>query len=244
MAPVTALQRLREEQAGISLVEWLVAMFVFGIVITLIANLYVSTNRAMDTAQNTNQNTRSASNAMNEMARMLRAGTDNPVASTGFGAPPPNNPAFVYARNESVLFYAFVNLTGTAQQPIQVRLRVDAASRRLLEDIWPATDLGNGYWSFPAETTLPQRTRTLADVIAPKTATTPWTFTYLDATNTPIATGAGTTGGVANVPATLASIAAVQLTVTVLSRLGVTDHSVTLQNTVGLPNLGLDRTIS
>lgn len=238
------LRRLRHDQSGVSLVEWLVAMFVFGIVITLISSLYVSTTRAMDNAQNTNQNTRSAANAMNEMARMLRAGTDNPVSSTGFGAPPPNDPAFVYARNESVLFYAFVNLTGTAQQPIQVRLRVDGTTRRLLEDIWPATSLGNGYWSFPAESTAPQRTRILADVIAPKTTTTPWTFTYLDANNAPIATSAGATGGVANVKTTLASIASVQLTVTVLSRLGVTDHQVTLQNTVGLPNLGVNRTIS
>ncbi|WP_285115717.1 prepilin-type N-terminal cleavage/methylation domain-containing protein [Leifsonia sp. fls2-241-R2A-40a] len=240
----SVVRRLSSDQSGISLIEWLVAMFVFGIVITLIANLYVSTTRAMDNAQNTNQNTRSASNAMNEMARMLRAGTDNPVSSTGFGAPPPNDPAFVYARNESVLFYAFVNLTGTTQQPIQVRLRIDSATRQLLEDTWPATSLGNGYWSFPAETTAPQRTRILADVIAPKTTGSSWTFTYLDVTNTPIPTGAGTGGGVANVKTTLASIASVQLTVTVLSRLGVADHQVTLQNTVGLPNLGLNRTIS
>lgn len=238
------LRRLRRDDSGISLIEWLVAMFVFGIVITLVANLYVSTTRAMDTAQNTNQNTRSASNAMNEAARMLRAGTDNPVPSTGFGAPPPNDPAFVYARNESVLFYAFINLTGTAQQPIQVRLRIDGTTRRLLEDIWPATDLGNGYWSFPSETSTPQRTRILADAVAPKAATTPWTFTYLDATNTAIATAAGTAGGVANVKTTLASIAAVQVTLTVQSRLGVADHAVTLQNTIGLPNLGAHRTIS
>lgn len=236
--------RLRHDESGISLIEWIVAMFVFGIVITLIANLYVSTTRAMDNAQNTNQNTRSAANAMNESARMLRAGTDNPVQATGFGTPPPNDPAFVYARNESVLFYAFVNLTGTAQQPIQVRLRVDQTSRQFVEDIWPATNIGNGYWSFPAETTTPQRTRILADAIAPRTGTAPWTFTYLDATNTAIATSAGATGGVANVKTTLATIAAVQVTLTVLTKTGVADHSVTLQNTVGLPNLGQNRTIS
>jgi type II secretory pathway pseudopilin PulG len=236
--------RLRRDESGISLIEWIVAMFVFGIVITLIANLYVGTTRAMDNAQNTNQNTRSASNAMNETARMLRAGTDNPVQATGFGTPPPNDPAFVYARNESVLFYAFVNLTGTAQQPIQVRLRVDQASRQLVEDIWPATNIGNGYWSFPAETTTPQRTRILADAIAPRSNTSPWTFTYLDTTNTAIATSVGATGGVANVKTTLATIAAVQVTLTVLTRTGVTDHSVTLQNTVGLPNLGQNRAIS
>lgn len=239
-----SLRRLRDDDSGISLVEWLVAMFIFGIVITLIANLYVSTTKAMDNAQNTNQNTRSASNAMNEMARMIRAGTDNPVAATGFGTPPPNNPAFVYARNESVLFYAFVNLTGTAQQPIQVRLRIDATTRRLTEDIWPAISLGNGYWSFPSETTTPQRTRILADVVAPQTGSAPWTFRYLDVTNTPIATGAGVTGGVANTATALASIASVQITLTILTRLGVTTHSVSLQNTVGLPNLGLNRTIS
>ncbi|MFJ3491267.1 prepilin-type N-terminal cleavage/methylation domain-containing protein [Leifsonia aquatica] len=236
--------RLRDDESGISLIEWIVAMFVFGIVITLIANLYVSTTRAMDNAQNTNQNTRSASNAMNETARMLRAGTDNPVQATGFGTPPPNDPAFVYARNEAVLFYAFVNLTGTTQQPIQVRIRVDQTTRKLVEDIWPSTSLGNGYWSFPAETTTPQRTRILADAIAPRAGTAPWTFTYLDSTNTAIATSVGATGGVANVKTTLATIAAVQVTLTVLTKTGVTDHSVTLQNTVGLPNLGQNRTIS
>lgn len=238
------ISRPLRDEAGISLIEWIVAMFVFGIVIALISGLYVGTTRAMDNAQNTNQNTRSASNAMNEAARMLRAATDNPVQATGFGTPPPNDPAFVYARNESVLFYAFVNLTGTAQQPIQVRLRVDASTRRLVEDIWPATNIGNGYWSFPAETTAPQRTRILADAVAPRVGTASWTFTYLDTTNTPVGTSAGATGGVANVKATLATIAAVQVTLTVLTRTGVNDHAVTLQNTVGLPNLGQSRTIS
>ncbi|WP_348788698.1 prepilin-type N-terminal cleavage/methylation domain-containing protein [Leifsonia sp. NPDC080035] len=244
MTPARLHHRLRRDESGISLVEWIVAMFVFGIVITLIANLYVSTTRAMDNAQNTNQNTRSASNAMNEVARMLRAGTDNPIQATGFGTPPPNDPAFVYARNESVLFYAFVNLTGTAQQPIQVRLRIDATTRKLYEDIWPATNIGNGYWSFPAESTTPQKTRILADAIAPQTGTAPWTFTYLDASNNPITTSAGAAGGVANVKTTLATIAAVQVSLTILTKLGVTAHSVTLQNSVGLPNLGQNRVIS
>jgi type II secretory pathway pseudopilin PulG len=218
-------------------------MFVFAIVITLVANLYVSTTNAINVAQNTNQNTRSVSNAMNEVARMLRAGTDNPVPGTGIGTPPPNNPAFVYARNEAVLFYAFVNLTGTAQKPIMVRFQVNSTTRRLTESIWPAIDSGNGYWTFPSESTAPQQTRTLADVIAPRT-TGAWAFTYLDKTNAPIATSPPTasTGTVAT--AALSAITSVQVSLTTLTALGVTEHSVSLQNTVGLPNLGVNRTIS
>ena len=79
---------------------------------------------------------------------------------------------------------------------------------------------------------------------ASQTGTAPWTFTYLDANNNPITTGAGAAGGVANVKTTLATIAAVQVSLTVLTKLGVTDHAVTLQNTVGLPNLGQNRVIS
>ncbi|GAA1440213.1 type IV pilus modification PilV family protein [Leifsonia poae] len=238
-------RRLRSDESGISLVEWIVAMFVFGIVITLIANLYVSTVNALGVAQNTNQNTRSATNVMNEAARMLRAGTDNPIQGSGVGTPPPNDPAFVYARNESVLFYAFVNLTGTAQKPIMVRLRIESGTRRFTESVWPATNLGNGYWSFPAETTTPQSTRILAGAIASRATGKPWTFTYLDATNTPIAMSSATlaTGEITSA-ATRATIASVQVTLTVQSSLTDTAHTVTLQNTVGLPNLGLNRTLS
>jgi type II secretory pathway pseudopilin PulG len=238
-------RRLKDDQSGISLIEWIVAMFVFGIVITLIANLYVSTVNALGVAQNTNQNTRSATNAMNEAARMLRAGTDNPIQGTGVGTPPPNDPAFAYARNESVLFYAFINLTGTAQKPIMVRLRVDSGTRKFTESIWPATDLGNGYWSFPSESTTPQSTRILADAIATRGTGKPWTFTYLDATNTPIAmSSATTTTGEITSATARATIASVQVTLTVQSSLTDATHTVTLQNTVGLPNLGLNRTIS
>jgi type II secretory pathway pseudopilin PulG len=234
-----AAQRREHAEAGVTVLEMLVAVAVFSVVIALISNLYVSTTRALTVAQTTNQNTRQVSNAMNESTRMLRAGTDNPVQGQSL-----NDPAFVSATNETVVLYAYVNLTGSTQKPIMVRLSVDPTTRRLIETIWPATDLGNGYWSFPAVTSTPSNVRTLAQVVSPHASGAPWTFTYLDANNNAIATSSGTLATGAVAATSLATIAAVQVTLTIQPSLINATHPVTLQNTVGLPNLGLNRITS
>ena len=223
--------RAAGDESGFTLMELLIAMLLFGVVIAVASNLYVSTTRSLNVAQNVNQNTRQASNVINESARMIRAATPNPVSGQATSAP-----AFVSATNESVLLYAYVNLTGSTQQPIMVQLSLNAR-RQIVETIWPSTALAGGYWQFPATTTTPTVTRILGGIIGPKSATTPWLFTYLDNTGTPIATSSNVLSTGAIPAATLASIASVQITVTAQTSLSDATNSVTLENTVGLSNI-------
>ncbi|MFC5928109.1 type II secretion system protein [Cryobacterium melibiosiphilum] len=215
----------REREQGLSLVELLVAMLVLGILAAIVSGLYVSSMRSVSHAEVLTANTRSVSNGMNEMARVIRAATDNPVSGVVLSAP-----ALEAAGAESVTFYAYVNL-GTpvaTQPPVKVRLNLDA-NRRLVETKFAAVTLTPGFYGFSAT---PVSRRILTEAIAP--AGTPSLFRYLQADGTtivPAATGL-----------TLAErrlVTAVQVSVTVTN--GSTDARtwVTLQNTVGMPNVGL-----
>jgi prepilin-type N-terminal cleavage/methylation domain-containing protein len=212
-------------EQGLSLVELLVSMLVLGIVTAVVTGLYVSTMRNVTYAQNLSANTRSVSNGMNEMARVIRAATDNPVPGVTLSAP-----ALEKAKDESVTFYAYVNLGTTlaTQPPIKVELSLDA-NRRLVETKYAAVSVASGYYAFSSS---PESSRLLTETIAP--ATTPSLFSYLKSDGTAIVPSAG---GLTAAERRL--ITAVQISITVTN--GSTDARtwVTLQNTVGMPNRGL-----
>jgi prepilin-type N-terminal cleavage/methylation domain-containing protein len=232
------MQRARElhPEAGFSLIELIVAMAILTVLSTIVIGTYVSTVKVMGTANAVNVNSEQASNAMNESARQIRAATSNPVASTSGSVP--NAPAIVAAGTDSVTLYAYVNLQSSSiQQPEQVRLRVDPTTRQFKEDIWPGTQSSAGYWTFPATTTTPSLTRTLAGFVAPHvgaaTTSNPYVFTYL-AGGTALTVP---TTGPPWTPAQFNSITAIQITLTVETNITTATQSVTLQNTVGMPNL-------
>ena len=218
--------------AGLSLAELLVSMMLLGIVMTIVTALFLSATQSIATARGINTNTKVASNGMNEAARVIRAGTDNPVAGNAL-----SDPAFVSARNETLIMYAYVNLDSSAESPVMIRLTVDT-NRRLVESRWPATALSNGNWSFPAPTTSPASTRILAETVSPQSAA-PWLFTYLLANGDPLPVP--TTGTFTATQ--LRTIAAVRVTLSVQSSPTDSKHAVTLTNAVGIPNLGIPRTV-
>lgn len=226
-------ETLRTGMRGFTLVELIVAMVLLGLILTMVGGLFISTTRDITLARNINQNARQAANGMNEIARVIRAGTDNPVAGQSL-----NDPAFVIATNEAVVLYAYINLDSAAQQPMMIRLSLDS-SRRLVESRWPATALANGNWSFPSCTSAttcsvpPATSRVLAAYVAPAAAA-PWLFTYLQSDGSALTIPAG--GFTATQFRTIASVR-----VNLKIQTSVTDatKSVTLQNTVGIPNLSL-----
>ena len=224
--------RLRKErteaEAGISLTELIVAMLIFGIASTMIIGFFVSTTRTMSLAQSLNTNTKQASNGMNQTARLIRAGTENPIPNNNT-----NDPAFVEAMPERLTMYAYVNLQSSEQTPVMVQLSLNA-QRQLIEKQWAANDIGNGYWSFPAVTASPLSTRILASSVAPVGTM----FTYLKADGTALPSTGTHSADVRR------SIAAVKVTLT-LQEAGLgAEHRVTLENTVGIPNLGFHRVVS
>lgn len=220
------------DDAGLTLVELMVAVLIFGILMSVVSSLYINTIDATSTAEGVDQNTRQASNMMDETARMIREATPNPVQGQT-----DSSPAFVSATNESVELYAYVNLTGTVQQPIMVQFSL-SSSRELVEKTWASTSLSGGYWSFPADTTTPATTRTLGGIVAPHTGGSPWLFTYLDDDGNEIVPSSTSlsTGSVAST--SLGDVYFVEIDI--VAQTGATDptDSVTLQNTVGLSNIG------
>ena len=218
----------KSDDRGITLVELIVAMSLLLVVSVVVIGGYQAVVGSLGTANALNKNTEQASNGMNEAAREIRAATSNPVAGQTL-----NDPAVVTATNESLVIYAYVNLqSSSAQLPVQVRLRVDPATRGLYEDIWSATQNSAGYWIFPSPATAPKSTRQLATYIATPASSDPYIFTYLAGTTvlTVPTTGAFTT-------AQRLSITSIKITMTVQASPTDASHAVTLQNTVGMPNL-------
>ncbi len=224
----TIRDRVDRPEAGLSLVELIVAMALLSLVLLLVMGFFMSGTNAYLLGQTIDTNTRNAANGMNEISRYLRAATDNPVQNQ-----PINDPAFTEANNEAVTFYAYVNLASSTEQPVKVRFSLDAA-RRVIETRWSSYVISSGYWGF---NTTPVSTRIFSNTVVNQTGSNPFVFTYLKADGTTVAVP---TGGIID-PNVLRTIAAVRLTMQ-LGTSATATSSVTLQNTVGLPNLGIART--
>ena len=227
---------LRRDESGISLIELLVAMVLTTIVMLIAVGLFSQIMNVSQSAGSLNTNTRQAANGMNEMARIIRAGTNNPVKNQLTPSP-----AFVAASAESLTIYTYVNQSSSDQTPKMVRFRVvrsgtgSAATATLVEDTWAATATTDKYWTFPAASTTPASSRTLASTVAAASTSTPL-FTYLDGDGNPIAVpGTGFTA------AQLGTIASVKVVLTIQKSVANATSQVTLQNTVGIPNLTLAR---
>jgi Tfp pilus assembly protein PilW len=213
---------------GISLIELLVAMMIVVVLSTIVIGFYTSTVQSLATANTINRNTEQASNGMNETAREIRAATSNPVAGQQL-----NDPAVVQGTNETLVIYAYVGLqSSSAQLPVMVRLRVDATTRNLMEDVWPATQNAAGYWIFPSIATTPTTTRLLAGTVAQQSGSNPYLFTYIAGNAPPLVVP---TGGFSL--AQRNSITSIKITLTIQNSLTNATRQVTLQNTVGMPNL-------
>jgi Tfp pilus assembly protein PilV len=212
--------------AGISLIELLVAMVIVIIIGIIVSSTYAATVRQITVSQGINLNAKQASDGMNEASRQIRAATSNPVLGNVTA-----DPAIVSATNETLVLYTYVNLqSASVQQPEMVRLRVDPTTRQLFEDIWPATASGT-YWIFPSTSTTPASTKTLTSTVATASAS-PYLFTYLvGSTILPVPTTGVFTA------AQRASITSIQVTLTVQGSTSNASQAVTLQNTVGMPNL-------
>ncbi|WP_104127841.1 type II secretion system protein J [Cryobacterium sp. Y57] len=214
---------IRTDQTGLSLVELLVSMVLLSVTLVMISGLYVSATRALGSASALGANTREASNGMNAMARSIRAATANPVAS-----PALPDPALSEARNESLTLYTYVNLGLSTQQPVKIRLAVDA-QRRLVETRWASIPHPGGLFTF-ATTAL--STRILAQAVAPSGSGLPL-FSFADSAGVVLSVDAALT------PVQLRSIVTVMVTLTVQSSTADARSAVTLSNTVGMPNVRL-----
>jgi len=216
-----ALRALRSQDEGLSLIELLIAIMLTGLIMTLGVWMFVAGTHSVSLAQSIDGGTRQASNGMNQVARMIRAATPNPLASPTPGNPL-NAPAIIAATATSLQFYAYVNLSG-AESPVMVAYGLNNGI--LQETQYPATSTtpgANGHWDFGAA----KPTRNLCNSIP--TGTT--VFTYFDKT------------GATLLPANLttdtqrAAIASIQVTITIQPTGAAS--AVTITNTIGMANVG------
>ena len=234
-------RRLRRDDDGLTLIELLVAIILLGVLLTIVASVYISSLSVVALGRDLTQNTKVAANAMNEASRVIRAGTDNPRV-------PPTipDPAFVIAKRDEVLMYAFINLTSAAEQPQMIRIRVDRTTGKVIESRWPAVQSADKRWQFPANPCVtvnnpvgcaaPTQNSVLAQTISPQgTGATalPDVFSYLDADGNAITqTSAGLS------LADRRKVSAVRVSISVQTSLTDKSNAVLLENTVGIPNLG------
>jgi len=206
--------RLRGE-LGISLVELLVSMMIFAIILTLVGSMYASMARTVALGNSSNQSTKVAATTMNEVSRVIRFAAANPVLGQ-----PQSDPAISTFSAEALTVYSYVDADATTPKPIQISFTVDA-SRRLVESRYAATPAA-GFWIFATPT--PYSTRILAGGIGTPTGAELPLFSYEYQMVNEVQT-----------------IVAVQVNLKVTADGNSVGQPVTLQNTVGMPNLGLPR---
>lgn len=207
-----------------TLPELLVTMMLIGLFSALVLGLVVSVTRSFTRERSATDSTAIASNGMNELTRMVRAGTGL-VVTGGTQAP-----VFVEAAPRTATLYSYIDTQSASPRPLKVEFRVDAQGR-LIERRWTATTAKEP-WAFAAT---PTSTRTVATSVVNGSSVL---FRYFTAAGAPIP---GTGGGGTLTLAEREQVAAVRIHLTVQSDPSGRADPVALRNTVSIPNLGISR---
>ncbi|MFV4913184.1 type II secretion system protein [Microbacterium lacticum] len=220
--------RSSRSDVGLTLLELLVAMGVSSILIALVATVFVTTSRVFTDQEGATDSARMASTAMNEVTRVVRAGTELP--ESGKTA---NTPVFAYAGAGKIEMAAFIDAESSKDPaPVKVSFGRNSANE-LVETRWAADRYLKIYWKFRDS---PASARTIARSLLAPDKTRPL-FRYFDEDGAALTPAAG---------ASLSedqrrNIASVQITMQVQANGSGRTAPVAIQNMVGLPNLGVAR---
>lgn len=214
----------RSRDSGVSLPELIITMALLGLLTTIVMLLVTHLSSAFSHERSTNDNAMTASNGMNELTRVIRAGTGLRLTGASVDAP-----VFVSAAKNSVVLYAYIDAESTDPRPLKVQFSVDTAGR-VRETRWLATTTETPWAFSPAAVS----TRTIAHAVPAGASPL---FRYFTAT-----------GGELTVPpagtltdADLKLVAAVRINLTVQTDPSGRVDPVELRNTVSIPNLGVSR---
>ncbi|GAA1941586.1 type IV pilus modification PilV family protein [Agromyces allii] len=233
-------RRLATDESGFSLVELLVAIILMGIVLTMIANIYISTVKATDQAGSRHASTGNASNVANELNAVIRFATTNPVA----GATDPA-PALLAGTTTRVVLMSTIGAPPTVEaggrptKPTLVEFQRTSAGQ-MQERRWNPTASGTT-WVFagtdPTATT-PASTQLLGGTMPAGTV-----FRYfkaddgVDTTNEEIVPAVG---GLTS--AQLPLVASIEVRISMVPPNKPTATPVVIVNRIALANLGLRET--
>ncbi|WP_165314325.1 type IV pilus modification PilV family protein [Agromyces protaetiae] len=225
--------RLRREEAGLTLVELLVAVILMGIILTIVASLFVTTTRSTAQSGEVHEATGNVSNMANAMNGVIRFATTNP--KSGSTIP---DPAIVEARANELVLMAVVQVSATVEpqgrppRPTLVEYSIVGAGRELQERRWNPTG-SNSNWVFGGSdptTQTPASIRSLGGRLSTGGAV----FTYFDIN------GALLNPGTGQLDATnRAKVAAIGIRLSVVPPDEPTANPVVIERRIPLTNLGL-----
>ena len=218
------LRSLKRDSDGVTLPELLVTMMLLTMLLAMIMTIFVAFTRTFSDDRASSNNTASATVAMDELTRVIRAGTKNEVASSAT-----LQPVFSKAGPDGVTLQAYIDTDAATPRPTQVEF-VIGADDSLVERRWDAAVSTDGYFTFGGSV---DSERTIArgvdDTASP-------VFLFFDKSYTEIEPVGGA------IPTSkLSAIAAVQITLTLQSDDTGRAQPATLQNSVGIPNLNVSR---
>ncbi|WP_231606258.1 type II secretion system protein [Salinibacterium sp. NK8237] len=192
--------------------------------LAMVMTIFVAFTRSFSDDQATSNNSNTVSVAMNELTRVIRSGTELTQSGTDT-----NVPVFTVAKPNLARLSTYLDTDALDPEPLQVEFEV-TSSHTLIERRWDATESSLGYFSFPSYAT---SERTISRNLDSSTGAL---FTYLDVSGNEILPVSG------KVPTSLLpSIAAVKVVMTVQSDATGGASPATIENTVGIPNLGTSR---
>ncbi|EAR25716.1 hypothetical protein A20C1_07548 [marine actinobacterium PHSC20C1] len=217
--------RVHRDEAGVTLSELIVTIALMSMLLAMVMTIFVTFTKTFAEERSATSNTAGATVAMNELTRVIRSGTENPVAASTL-----NDPVFSYAGTERVVLQAYLDTDAANPKPVKVEFLI-TADRTLVEKRWNAQLQASGYFTFQT-TAASQRT-----VVRQISTGTTSVFRYFDDSNTELTPPAGGT-------LTLAQrrvVAAVKVSMTIQTDPTGRAKTASLENTVGIPNLGLSR---
>jgi prepilin-type N-terminal cleavage/methylation domain-containing protein len=221
-----------KDERGVSLIELIVAIALFAMLGTMVVSLFAGFSGAFSRDRAVSDSTSVAAVGMNEVTRVIRSGTEIAVSGS-----PVNAAVFAVAADDTVVLQAYLDTDAANPAPVLVRFAIDPVTQELMETRWKAVK-STDFWAFPqypAGTTLSKRP--IARQIVPRSASEPYLFRYLDVDGKALTFDV--TGRLTD--ADRRKVAAVQVTLRVQADPTGETKPAVLQNTVGIPNLGVAR---
>jgi hypothetical protein len=216
--------RVRDDQAGISMAELLVAAVLTTILLVMVGTIFVQTTRLTTAAAQTRNSNGIAASMSNTITSVLRTATT--LAKSGSEIP---DPAIVSGTRNTLTIYAFSDTNAANPAPVRVTYSIDPDGNRLKETRCTGISSG-GFWTFGgcSATVI----RYIGEGLQNSASDT--LFSYR--------TGGGDVIVIGNNPLSAAQRASVgSIVVTVKAKAEDSENDpVVITSTVGLRNLGLN----
>lgn len=217
--------------SGMSVVELLVTMVLLTLILLMASNMYISVTQTTTQTQSVNEGTRVASNAMNEINRVVRFAVDNPRSNDT------PLPAFSSAKASELTVFSLVDTDALASvadrplMPVMVSFEL-GTDGNIAERRWKPAPAGS-FWAFGAAS---PPTAQLSRVLGGKflaSGTTESLFRYFDSNGVELIPAANLSLNAAD----RAKIKSVLVTMNTVPLDSPDDTPVVIENMIGMLNL-------